>query len=117
MKDIARELLINMSKRAMLENIHSLSKDRLQSELRLALEDKWKLQDEIERLNKVLKYLEIYFSNRENYELAQIVRDTKEANIEWLDKAINRLKGIDLTEKDKRQIRWLKEEFKIGDKE
>ena len=43
---------------------------------------------EIERLNKVLKYLELYFSNREDYELSQLVRDTKQANIEWLDKAI-----------------------------
>lgn len=45
---------LNMLKRAMLENINSLSKDRLQCELRFALEDKWKLQDEVERLNNII---------------------------------------------------------------
>ena len=38
-------------------------------------------------------------------------------NMELVKRIKNILKGIDLTEKDKRQIKGLKEEFKIGDKE
>ena len=41
--------------------------------------------DEIDRLNKVLDHLELYFSDREYYEFANLVRDTRKANIEWLE--------------------------------
>lgn len=46
------------------------------------------LGKEIERLNKVLIYLEKYFSEREYYEFAQLVRETKKTNIEWLEGAV-----------------------------
>ena len=43
---------------------------------------------EIDRLNKVLKYLEKYFQEKEEYENAELVRQLKEANIEWLENAL-----------------------------
>ena len=46
------------------------------------------LNAENERLNKILEYLEKYFNEREYYEFAQLVRDTKEANIEWLNQGV-----------------------------
>jgi len=46
------------------------------------------LESEINRLNSILKYLEKYFSEREYYEFAQLVRDAKEANIEWLEQGV-----------------------------
>lgn len=46
------------------------------------------LNAENKRLNKALEYLEKYFSEREYYEFAQLVRDTKEANIEWLNQGV-----------------------------
>lgn len=46
------------------------------------------LNAENERLNKILEYLEKYFSEREYYEFAQLVRDTKEADIEWLNQGV-----------------------------
>lgn len=48
-----------------------------------------KLNDEIIRLNKVLEYLEKYFSDREYYEFAEIIRETKQANFGWLENTIN----------------------------
>lgn len=44
--------------------------------------------DEIDRLNKVLEYLEKYFSDREYYEFANKVREIKQANVEWLNNAL-----------------------------
>lgn len=44
-----------------------------------------KLNDEIDRLNEVLEHLEQYFNDREYYEFANLVRETKKANIEWLE--------------------------------
>lgn len=44
--------------------------------------------DELYRLNKVLEHLEKYFSDREYYEFANIVRDTSKANIEWLENSL-----------------------------
>ena len=49
----------------------------------------YKMQDEINRLNAVLGYLEKYFSDREYYEFAEKIRETKQANIEWLENTIN----------------------------
>ena len=49
----------------------------------------YKMRDEIDRLNAVLGYLEKYFSDREYYEFADKVREIKQANIEWLENAIN----------------------------
>lgn len=49
----------------------------------------YKMQDEVDRLNAVIGYLEKYFGDREYYEFANLVRDTKKANIEWLENAIN----------------------------
>lgn len=45
--------------------------------------------DEIYRLNRVLDHLEKYFSDREYYEFANVVRDTRKANIEWLEGSNN----------------------------
>lgn len=47
-----------------------------------------KAQKEIDRLNKVLKYLEKHFQEKEEYENAELVRQLKEANIEWLENAL-----------------------------
>lgn len=45
--------------------------------------------DEIYRLNEILDHLELYFSDREYYEFAKVVRDTRKANIEWLEGSNN----------------------------
>lgn len=45
---------------------------------------------EIERLNKGLEYMKLYWSNREEYEkneLLNLIRD-KDTSIEWLKRAI-----------------------------
>lgn len=55
------------------------------SNLEFEVESKEK---ENERLNNIIKYLEKYFSEREYYEFAQLVRETKKANIEWLEGAV-----------------------------
>ena len=47
-----------------------------------------KANKEIERLNNIITYLEQYFNKREDYRYSQLVRETKEANIEWLKNAI-----------------------------
>lgn len=46
---------------------------------------------EIERLNKVLEYIELYWSNREEYEKNELLRQIidKNTSIEWLDRAID----------------------------
>lgn len=48
------------------------------------------LINEIERLNKGFKSLEKHFSNREEYENAELVRQTNIANIEWLDQNLKK---------------------------
>ena len=47
-----------------------------------------KFREEEKRNKLILKYLEKYFSEREYYEFAQLVRETKEANIEWLKEGV-----------------------------
>lgn len=49
----------------------------------------YKKQEEINRLNAVLGYLEKYFSDREYYEFADKIRETKQANFGWLENTIN----------------------------
>ena len=55
MKELAIEMLINMSKNAMINNINSLPKDRLEYELRNTLQEKWELE---ERIDKAIEYIE-----------------------------------------------------------
>lgn len=45
---------------------------------------------EIERLNKGLEYIELYWSNREEYEKNELLRQIrdKDTSIEWLERAI-----------------------------
>ena len=43
---------------------------------------------EYDRLNKVLKYIEKHFQEREEYENAELVRQLKEVNVEWLENAL-----------------------------
>lgn len=70
-------------------------------------------EKEIDRLNNIInraiEFIEKYCIDDEFY-----------INLSYKEKAIFEvlkiLKGIDLTEKDKRQIKGLKEEFKISDK-
>lgn len=45
-------------------------------------------EQELDRLNKVLKYLEKHFQEREEYENAELVRQLKEVNVEWLENAL-----------------------------
>lgn len=55
-----------------------------------------KLQEkdkELDRLNKCFIYLEKHFSKRQQYEDAEIVRQLKEANIEWLNQGIDCLQN------------------------
>ena len=47
------------------------------------------LNREIERLNLGYSYLEKFFSKREDYEWAELVRQCKEANVEWLENAVD----------------------------
>lgn len=53
---------------------------------------KWLENDEkeIERLNKGLEYIELYWSNREEYEKNELLRQIrdKDTSIEWLERAI-----------------------------
>lgn len=49
----------------------------------------YKMQEEINRLNVVLRYLEKYFSDREYYEFAEKIRETKQANFGLLENTIN----------------------------
>lgn len=48
------------------------------------------IDKEIERLNKGLEYIELYWSNREEYEKNELLRQIrdKDTNIEWLERAI-----------------------------
>ena len=67
---------------------------------------------EIERLNKINKkatrHIEILL------ELA-LEQDSENVNlIDRLKGILDILKGVELTENDKKQIKWLKEEFKVG---
>lgn len=43
------------------------------------------LEEENKRLNAALNKLEWFFHNREDYEWAELVRQVKVANIEWLE--------------------------------
>ena len=47
-------------------------------------------EQEIERLNKGLEYIELYWSNREEYEKNELLRQIrdKDTSIEWLERAI-----------------------------
>ncbi len=49
-----------------------------------------KQEKEIERLNKGLEYIELYWSNREEYEKNELLRQIrdKDTSIEWLERAI-----------------------------
>ena len=83
--------------------------------------------DELEKALKKIERQEekIIRLNIKNLELNNIIKEINNAfndnnihnNMELVKRIKNILKGIDLTEKDKRQIKGLKEEFKIGDKE
>lgn len=48
------------------------------------------LQQRVEQLEKSLIYLEKYFSKREYYEFAELIREIKKADIKWLEKGIER---------------------------
>ena len=63
------------------------SQEDLDLILSLKLEEKDK---EIERLNKGLEYIELYWSNREEYEKNKLLRQIrdKDTSIEWLERAI-----------------------------
>lgn len=69
----------------MITELSSITPEYLKHRLE---EQKEYYEQEIERLNNIIKYLEQYFSKREYYEFAQLVRETKEANIEWLENAV-----------------------------
>lgn len=69
-----------------LEKIHDWLVDKIQAK------DK-----EIERLNKGLEYMKLYWSNREEYEKNELlnqIRD-KDTSIEWLERAIEEEKKLE----------------------
>lgn len=60
------------------------------NDYKLAVKDLEKANKEIERLNKGLEYMELYWSNREEYEKNELLRQIrdKDTSIEWLERAI-----------------------------
>ena len=72
---------------------------------------------EIERLNNIINKLEKYlWEERYNHHGEYVLSGRKAEDIYTLilDK-LEELKGVKLTENDKKQVKWLKEEFKVGD--
>lgn len=83
-------------------------------------------QEEIERLKEMKLHTEKYASEMEDKYILEKNKNNKA--IEYIEQhndyfllkrevkeLLNILKGVELTENDKKQVKWLKEEFKVGD--
>ena len=76
------------------KDIKEVSREELE---RLYIEEVEQCEKQINnvyRLKKGFEYLEKYFHDRQDYEYTELIRQVKEANIEWLEK-MNELEGSD----------------------